>query len=54
MDVGQCKIVYEEDSSAAIDKIKDGQIIFMRHGPFNFLPLVNEYESKNPSKKPVM
>ena len=54
MEVGQCKIVYEEEGSAAISGIKDGQIIFMRHGPFSFLPLVNEYETKNPVAKPVL
>lgn len=54
MDVGQCKIVYEEDGGAAVQGIKDGQIIFMRHGPFSFLPLVNEYENKNPHLKPIM
>lgn len=41
MEVGECKVIHEEDGSAAIAGIKDGQIIFMRHGPFNFLPLVN-------------
>lgn len=54
MDVGQCKIVYEEDGGAAVQGIKDGQIIFMRHGPFSFLPLVNEYEAKNPHMRPIM
>jgi hypothetical protein len=48
MEVGSCKLVYDEEGSAAISGIKDGQIIFMKHGPFSFLPLVNEYEAKNP------
>jgi len=48
MEVGQCKLVVDEDGSAAISGIKDGQIIFMKHGPFSFLPFVNEYEAKNP------
>jgi hypothetical protein len=48
MDVGSCKLVYDEDGSAAIQGIKDGQIIFMKHGPFSFLPIVNEFESKHP------
>jgi hypothetical protein len=26
----------------------------MKHGLFNFLPLVNEYEAKNPQLKPVL
>lgn len=54
MDVGDCKLVYDEDGSAAIHGIKDGQIIFMKHGPFSFLPLVNEYEFKNPESQPIM
>ena len=30
MEVGECKVIHEEDGSAAIAGIKDGQIIFMR------------------------
>lgn len=26
----------------------------MKHGPFNFLPLINEYEQKYPQNKPIM
>jgi hypothetical protein len=48
MEVGACKLVYDEEGSAAIAGIKEGQIIFMKHGPFSFLPIVNEYEAKNP------
>jgi hypothetical protein len=48
MDVGQCMVVLEEDGSAVTQNLKDGQIIFMKHGPFSFLPLINEFESKNP------
>jgi hypothetical protein len=35
--------------------LKDGQILFLKHGPFSFLPLVNEYESRNrDDQKPIM
>lgn len=54
MGVGQCKMVYEADNSAASMGIKDGQIVFMRHGPFNFLQLVNDYQEKHPEKMSVM
>lgn len=54
MGVGQCKMVYEDDNSAASMGVKDGQIIFMRHGPFNFLQLVNDYEAKHPDGMSVM
>lgn len=49
MDVGQCRVVLEEEGSAVAQNLKDGQIIFMKHGPFSFLPLVNQFELQNPS-----
>ena len=42
MGIGECRVVQTKDSS---DRgIKDDEIIFVRQGPFNFLPLVEEYE----------
>lgn len=54
MDVGSCKIVFDEEGTAVTSGIKEGQIIFMRSGPINFLPLVNEYDRKLPNGKPVI
>ena len=45
MGVGECKIVKDEESAGG--GAKEGQIIFMRLGPVNLLPLVDNYEQDN-------
>ena len=42
MGIGECRVVQKKDDS---DRgIKDGEIIFIRQGPINLMPLVEEYE----------
>ena len=42
MDVGECRVVQKKGDT---DRgIKDGEIIFIKQGPFNFMPLVEQYE----------
>lgn len=45
MKVGECRLLYEDDSSAKYNDIKEGQIIFMKIGPINLLQWVHEYEA---------
>ena len=51
-------MVGDKDGQAILDGIKEGQIIFMKLGPFNLMPFVNEYESKSIEqgelKQPIM
>ena len=42
--VGECRIVEDNDSARGIT---DGEIIFIRQGPVNLLPFVEEYEKEN-------
>ena len=49
MDVGECKIVKDDESAGG--GVKDGQIIFMRLGPINLMPLVENYEQDNVENK---
>ena len=46
--VGECMVVQEDESAA--DGAKEGEIIFIRQGPINLLPFVNEYEKYNQQK----
>ena len=42
MDVGECRVVQKKGDT---DRgIQDGEIIFIKQGPFNFMPLVEQYE----------
>jgi hypothetical protein len=54
MAVGSCKIVFDEEGPAVKSGVKEGSIIFMRYGPINFLPLVNEYDRQVPLGQPVI
>lgn len=54
MPIGTCKLVHDEEGAAVKSGIKEGQIIFLRYGPINFLPLVNEYDRKNPNGQPII
>ena len=47
MGVGECRVVSSEDNSRGI---KDGDIIFVRQGPVNLMPLVEQYEQRNKEK----
>lgn len=45
MDIGECHVVQKIDDT---DRgIKNGEIIFIRQGPINLMPLVDEYEKQN-------
>ena len=44
MGTGECRVISSDDNSRGI---KDGDIIFMRQGPFNLMPLVEAYEQRN-------
>ena len=45
MGIGECRVVKSKDGS---DRgVQDGEIIFIRQGPFNLLPLVEEYDKIN-------
>ena len=41
--LGECRVVQPD----ADGKIKDGEIIFIRQGPVNLIPLVEAYEKQN-------
>ena len=45
MDVGECRVVQKKGDTDR--NIKDGEIIFIKQGPFNFMPLVEQYEKQN-------
>jgi hypothetical protein len=45
MGIGECKVVKDDESAAG--GAKEGQIIFMRQGPFNLMPFVDQYEKEN-------
>ena len=47
MDIGECRVVTSKDGERGI---KDGEIIFIRQGPINLMPLVEEYEKQNKEK----
>lgn len=56
MEVGECRIVQGKDNDRGI---KDGEIVFIRQGPFNLLPIIEEYERQNRElhrgrQKPIM
>jgi len=40
-DVGSCKVVADEQSAGG--GAKEGQIIFMKIGPINLMPYINDY-----------
>ena len=42
--VGECRIVQDKDSTRGYT---DGEIIFIRQGPVNLLPFVEQYEKEN-------
>lgn len=45
MGIGECRVVQKKDDT---DRgIQDGEIIFIKQGPFNFMPLVEQYEKEN-------
>ena len=52
--IGSCKIVYDEDGTAVQSGVKEGSIIFMKYGPINFLPFVNEYDRRFPNGQPII
>jgi len=54
MPVGSCKIVYDEEGTAVKSGVKEGSIIFMKYGPINFLPMVNEYDRKVPNGQSII
>ena len=45
MSLGECKIVKDDESAGG--GAKEGQIIFMKLGPINLMPLVDNYETQN-------
>ena len=44
MGIGECRVVQPD---LADGKIKDGEIVFIRQGPVNLIPLVEAYEKQN-------
>jgi len=54
MPIGSCKLVFDEDGTAVKSGVKEDSIIFMRYGPINFLPIVNEYDRRYPNGQPVI
>lgn len=42
MNVGECRVVQKKDDTNR--GIEDGEIIFLKQGPFNLMPLVELYE----------
>jgi hypothetical protein len=58
LEIGECRVV-QEIKAGSNSEIQDGQIIFMKVGPVNLVPFVNEYEKVNAekhggSKKPIL
>ena len=49
MDIGQCLAVVNEEGIHA-GGAKEGEVIFMRQGPFNMLPYVKHFERLNKEK----
>ena len=54
MPVGSCKVVYDEDSAAVKSGVKEGSVIFMKYGPINFLPIVDQYDRRVPNGKSII
>ena len=48
LSVGECMVVQEDESAGG--GAKEGDIIFIKQGPINMLPYVNEYEKYNQQK----
>lgn len=46
MTLGECKVVEDENGTPA-GGAKEGQIIFMKQGPINLMPLIDHYEKMN-------
>jgi hypothetical protein len=57
MGLGECRIVHDDDGAGG--GAKEGQVIFMKVGPVNLMPFVDNYEQENAEKydnrlKPVI
>ena len=49
MEIGECHAVVNEEGIHA-GGAKEGEVIFMRQGPFNLMPYVKHYERINQEK----
>lgn len=54
MPIGECKLVLNDEGTAVKRGIKEGSIIFMKYGPINLLPFVDEYDRKVINGQPII